>query len=71
MAAWNAPWMSASAPQDVAEPDENRQPDASELQVIDELLQIDPALRDPWSHERARGRSVRSRSSSLPHRSIS
>ena len=31
-------------PQDVAEPDENRQADAAELQVIDELLQVDRAL---------------------------
>ena len=31
-------------PEDVAEPDEDRQPDAPELQVIDELLQVDRTL---------------------------
>ena len=42
IADWNAPWMSREPlPQDVAEADQDRQADAAQLQVIDELLQID------------------------------
>ena len=37
--------VAETVPEDVAEPDQHRQPDAAELQVVGELLQVDRARR--------------------------
>ena len=44
-------------PEDVAEPDEHRQPDAAQLQVIDELLEVDGLRSGPWSGAPGRARA--------------
>ena len=53
-------------PQDVAKPDEDRQPDAAQLQVIDELLQVDRTDQGSGWRGRGRGRWRRWRSSPCP-----
>ena len=46
MRRWNASWMSPTpVPQDVSKPDQHRQADAAQHQVIGELLEIDGAGR--------------------------